>query len=616
MGTEMRSICGWHNAGEPENIDFKLDCLRNAIKSCAREAGINTYSAKNSTFAIAEDKNVYEFSGENHQIILYGREGKNNNKSSKLEVINLLRNILNKYLAEGIVALKELQDAFTVVVIDNLSGDVLIAVDRMGVHSISYVVTEDGILYASSQSMYRYFPNCRLEINNQSIYNYLYFHVIPGPETIFTNVNKIEPGGYLILRKNNIETGLYWEIEYKVNKEKSVNECKEELFYLFENCLKSYAEGDRLGAFLSGGIDSSTVVGFLSRVTNEPVKTFTIGFQEEGYDESYYADIAVKRYKTKHHTYYVTPDDVLNAIPKIADAYDQPFGNSSAVPAYYCARMAKENGVETLLAGDGGDELFGGNERYAKQYIFSLYDNIPEVIKNILIDPLLKPVSANSKIFPLRKAKRYVEQANIPMPRRLESYNLLESFGVKNVFEDEFLSCIDIDQPQKMQNNYYDNAIADGLLNKMLALDLKYAIADNDLPKVTQMCATAGVHVVFPFLNYNIIDFSTRLPAAYKVKRTKLRYFFKEALKGFLPDEIITKPKHGFGQPFGVWINQHPNLKELVYDSLNNLKKRNIVRSDFIDRLLNEYLALHPHYYGNMVWVTLMLEQWYQKHVE
>lgn len=613
----MSSICGWHKGlTNIENSSHIHDCLSKAIRTDINGAEVKIFGVSCSAVAVAQGKNIYEYSDKKYDVVFYGQEGKSNTFNVKVEFTNLLKKFVERFQKEGVGALRELNGAFTVVLLDKLSGETLVAVDKMGVHSISYMSTNAGILYAPSNSMFKAFPDSGLAINSQAIYNYMYFHVVPGPETIHSNVKKINPGGYLHIRNNQPVTGLYWEIEYGEDNTKNFKEYKKELFSLFENCFNDYAGGNNVGAFLSGGIDSSTVVGFLSKAIKEPVKTFTIGFKEDGYDESEYANIAVNRFKSQHHTHYVTPDDVVTAIPIIAAAYDQPFGNSSAVPAYYCAKMAKNEGVETLLAGDGGDEVFGGNERYAKQYIFSLYDKIPFIIKKSLIEPLLKPISIDSKIFPLRKAKSYVEQANIPMPGRLETYNLLESFGVNNVFEQEFLSEVDTEHPYKMQSSFYDNTKADGLLNRMLALDLKYTITDNDLPKVTQMCKAAGIDVAFPFLNDSIVEFSTKLPANYKVNRTKLRYFIKEALSGFLPEEIIKKPKHGFGQPFGVWISEHSELKDLVFDSLNSLKKRNIVKSEFIDNLLGKYLSIHPHYYGNMVWVTMMLEQWYQHHKE
>jgi asparagine synthase (glutamine-hydrolysing) len=613
----MRSICGWHKGFANNNNNSHIaDFLKDAIQSDNDQAEVKIYGSDWSCVALANDRNIYKYSDKNYDVILHGLEGKKIEQSGDSGSATILETFVARYRKDNVDALKILKGAFTLVLIDKITGETLVAVDRMGVHSISYTTTDDGVLYASSNSMYRSFPNSRLELNNQAIYNYLYFHVIPGPETIYKNVKKINPGGYLRVCGDKADTGYYWQIEYNEDKTKNFNQHKDELFGLLEKSLNEYVSEDNVGAFLSGGIDSSTVVGFFSKTKKEPVKTFTIGFEEKGYDESNYAAIAVERYQSNHHTYFVTPDDVLNAIPKIAEKYDQPFGNSSAVPAYYCAKMAKENGVTTLLAGDGGDELFGGNERYAKQYIFSLYDNIPSIFKNTLFEPLLKPVSVDSSIFPLRKLKRYVEQANIPMPQRLETYNLLESFGVENVLEDDFLAEVSTEYPHEMQRTFYNNTKADGLLNRMLALDLKYAIADNDLPKVTQMCNAAGVDVSFPFLNDNIVEFSTKLPANYKVRRTKLRYFFKKALDGFLPEEIIKKPKHGFGQPFGIWINEHSALKEFVFDSLNSLKQRKIVKSDFIDNLLGKYLSVHPHYYGNMVWVLLMLEQWYQQHID
>ncbi|MDO9189526.1 MAG: asparagine synthase C-terminal domain-containing protein, partial [Sulfurimicrobium sp.] len=338
-----------------------------------------------------------------------------------------------------------------------------------------------------------------------------------------------------------------------------------------------------------------------------------IGFEADGYDEMEYARIAARRFSTQHHEYYVTPDDVVAAIPQIAAIFDQPFGNASAVPAFYCSRMAKADGLSRILGGDGGDELFGGNERYAKQTIFSLYERLPAVLRRSILEPAIFNMPGGRKIPLVRKARSYIEQASVPMPARLETYNLLERYGHEQVFTREFLATTDVGQPLSLLNETYRQAHAQSLINHMLALDLKFTLADNDLPKVVKACELAGMEVAFPFLNDEMVAFSARLAPELKLKGTKLRYFFKEALRGTLPDEIITKQKHGFGLPFGVWLQTHKPLQALAADSLSDLKSRRIIRVDFIDKLLGQHLDEHAGYHGTMVWVLMMLEQWFKQ---
>jgi len=325
-----------------------------------------------------------------------------------------------------------------------------------------------------------------------------------------------------------------------------------------------------------------------------------------------FARIAAKRFGTEHHEYYVTPDDLVRSIPSVAAHYDQPFGNSSALPAYYCAQMARQDGVTKLLAGDGGDELFGGNTRYAKQRVFGFYDSVPQLLRKFLLEPLLERTPLGT--LPLvRKGRSYVEQAKVPLPDRMQMYNLLLRLGPEQVFTPDFLAQVDQADPLRQQRAVWQQVPGDAsALNCMLAYDWRYTLAEADLPKVCGSTQLAGMAVGFPFLDQRLVDLSLRLPTEYKLKGLKLRWFFKGALRGFLPDEILAKKKQGFGLPFGVWTNRHDGLKRFATDSLHSLAGRGIVQPGFISTLLKDHLPAHPGYYGEMVWILMMLEQWLQ----
>jgi asparagine synthase (glutamine-hydrolysing) len=323
----------------------------------------------------------------------------------------------------------------------------------------------------------------------------------------------------------------------------------------------------------------------------------------------HYARIAAQRFGTEHHEYYVTPEDLVRGIPEMAAHFDQPFGFNSVLPAYYCALMARADGVTKLLGGDGGDELFGGNSRYAKQRIFGWYDGVPAPLRRGLLEPVLErtPIGA----LPLaRKGRSSVEQAKVPLPDRLEMYNALLRLGAANVFTAPFLARVDEGEPLRAQREVWQQAQGAGPLNRQLAFDWRYTLAEADLPKVRAATALAGVAVGYPFLEQAVVDFSLALPAEYKLKGLKLRWFFKEALRGFLPDEIITKKKQGFGLPFGVWVLKHAALRTFTADALGSLGARGIVQPAFARRIVDELLPQHPGYYGEMLWTLLMLEQW------
>ena len=236
----------------------------------------------------------------------------------------------------------------------------------------------------------------------------------------------------------------------------------------------------------------------LSQLGDAPARTYSIGFDAPGYDEMEYARLVARHFKTDHHEYYVTPDDVVAGAPLMAAHFDQPFANASAVPAYYCARMAKEDGVVRLLAGDGGDELFGGNYRYAKHLMFARYEHMPAALRRLGVEPVLLHTPIGG-IGPLRKLASYVRQARMPMPERMESYNLLDRLGAGRVLTDAALARIDTGMPLQLLRETYHGARADHMLNRMLAVDMRFTLADSDLPKVTGACALAGIEVDFPF---------------------------------------------------------------------------------------------------------------------
>jgi asparagine synthase (glutamine-hydrolysing) len=515
------------------------------------------------------------------------------------------------YARKGTGVLTALSGAFALAILHDRSGEAVLAIDRMGTHPLCYGVVSGTLVFGSTLDAISAFPGSPAEIDRQALYDYVYFHMVPGPRTIHAGRHRLLPGSLLSWRNGELETRPYWEMRYVEDEKRPMPELKKDFLAVLREGVRGAAQSGTVGTFLSGGTDSSTVAGMLGEVTGKPARTYSIGFEAQGYDEMSYARLAARHFGTRHHEYYVTPADVVSAVPRIAEVHDQPFGNSSAVPTYLCAKLAKEDGVDVLLGGDGGDELFGGNERYAKQYLYSLYSDLPRALRKGLIEPVafLAP-----EFGMVGKVQRYIRNASLPMPGRYDNYNLLERFGAVNVFAPEFLETVDTQQPRAMLDQAYHGARARSLINRMLALDLRITLADNDLPKVSRACELAGLEVRYPLLDDAVVAFSSALPPRLKLRGTRLRYFFKEALRGFLPDEIISKTKHGFGLPFGPWLQAHRPLRQLALDSLADLKKRGIVRPEFMDELISTHVESHARYYGTMVWVLMMLEHWLKQH--
>jgi asparagine synthase (glutamine-hydrolysing) len=490
------------------------------------------------------------------------------------------------------------------------AGRTFLAVDRFAIRTLCWRVIDDRLHFAErADDLAALAP--RAEIDPQAVFDYLYFHVIPSPRTIFEGVHRLPPAHYALFEGGKLTVEPYWVPRFEEPRGASFDVLAKEFRQRVRDAVAAQLDGSKPACFLSGGTDSSTVAGMIGEVAGRPAATYSIGFEAQGYDEMAFARIAAKRFGTEHHEYYVTPDDLVKSIPAVAAHYDQPFGNSSALPAFYCAQMARQDGVTKLLAGDGGDELFGGNARYAKQRIFGWYDAVPAALRGGLLEPLLERTPLGG--LPLaRKGRSYVEQAKVPLPDRMQQYNLLLRLGITEVFTPDFLAQVDTADPLRQQREVWQQVQGASALNRMLAYDWRYTLAEADLPKVCGTTALAGVSVGFPFLDDALLDFSLRLPSEYKLKGLKLRWFFKEALRGFLPDEILTKKKQGFGLPFGVWANRHKGLKRFATDSLQALAGRGIVRPDFIGKLITELLQAHPGYYGEMVWILMMLEQWLQ----
>jgi asparagine synthase (glutamine-hydrolysing) len=507
---------------------------------------------------------------------------------------------------------EQLRGRFAIVHIDLTRGVVTLATDRFGVFPLCCSIEGSRIAFSDRADSVPY--QSPRQIDPQAIFNYVYFHVIPAPRTIFRGVQRLEPATRLRFDPTGLHSQSTWQPAFIAQPDFNVKVEGERFRLLLRQAVERELTTPRIGAFLSGGTDSSTVVGMLSLVTGEPVQSFSIGFEASGYDEMSYARLAARHFKAELHEHYITPAELVHSIPMVAAHYDQPFGNSSALPAYYCAHLARERAVEKLLAGDGGDELFGGNTRYVRQKTFDAYDAVPPIIRQRLIEPLLLQSSAARSVPGLRKMARYVEQARLPMPQRMESYNLLERFGASTVFTSTFLDNVSISEPRDLQRQLYQRSSADSIIDRMLAYDWRFTLADSDLPKVRFTSQLAGEAVGFPFLDDDLVTFSLGLPASMKVRHFALRHFFKVALRDFLPLETIRKKKHGFGLPFGPWLLTDQALFRFATAALEQLTERGFIRRELMHDLLSTRLNEHSGFYGEMVWILMMLEHWLRRH--
>ncbi len=521
--------------------------------------------------------------------------------------------ILEAYRQRGPALLDDLSGGFAFVAHDAPGGNTLIAGDRIGIHTLCYAELNDGVVVGRYADEVAAALPAGSRLSLQALYDYMYFHVIPSPTTVFEGVRRLEAAHYAEFRAGRLDVRRYWSPTYDSSGGSSTAQKSERFRALLSDAVTREARGGAVGAFLSGGTDSSSVVGWLAKANGSATRAWSIGFDAAGYDEMSYARIAAKHFGVEHHEYYVTPADIVAGVPKLAEHYDQPFGNSSALPAYFCAARAHATGVNRMLAGDGGDELFGGNTRYAKQAVFEAYGRVPTALRHGLLDPLLSAPLARA-IPVVKKAASYVAQANVPLPARQRTYNLLARLGTARMLSPAFLRAVDESAPARDEASVFARCDDASVLNRQLAFDLKYTLEDADLPKVVHTCELAGCDVRFPMLDDALVDFANHLPPTDKLRGMRLRPFFKEASRGFLPDAILTKSKHGFGLPFGAWVLRDTALQTFARDSVTSLIGRGLVRQQFVDELFARELPAHPGFYGEAVWILMLLAQWIDRH--
>lgn len=520
----------------------------------------------------------------------------------------------------GVDFVEKLHGAFSLVLWDRQQRQLLAAVDGFGIHRLVYHQDQQGVTVASRITSLSGAIDAKLEINPRSIANVLNFTSNLAPETIFRKVERLVPGTMLVASDREVRIRKFWDMRYGAESESNEAHLSREMESVVERSVADHCKNDEfssLGAFLSGGTDSSTVVGMMSRLNKGSVKAFSIGFEEQPFNELDYAKLAAKKFQAKHYTHIVGPSDCYEALPRMIQYFDEPFGNSSAIPTYFCARLAAQHGVKAILAGDGGDELFGGNERYATDKIFEVYGRVPRVLRKRLIEPGLAMLPIQGGI-PAR-ARGYIRRANLsPMDRYL-SYQFLKTHAAAEVFEDDFLEALGTYSITDIPAEHYSKAPAQDHLDRLLYVDMKVTLADNDLPKVTCMCELAGIKARFPFLHRPVAEFSGRVPSRLKVKGLKKRYLFKRAFRNLLPPEIIRKKKHGFGIPVATWMKSDPRMRELSRDVLLSARshERGYFRRRFIEDLFEKNDRDNTStYYGDMLWTFLTVELWHRNAVD
>jgi len=533
---------------------------------------------------------------------------------SEISVAQLL---VRLYLQKGPDFLRLLHGGFSLALWDDKEKRLILAIDPMGIRSLYWRREGERFLFASRIGAIRAAQQRSPQANPTAILQFLLFSAVPAPMTSDQGTEKLRPGTSITISSQGFVENQYWDFEYPEIPNRSVANWSRELRDAVRGAVHRHldrCEQPVSGCYLSGGTDSSSVVAFASE-KHQPAQSFSIAFEEAGYSEIEFARTTAAAFHTSHHEKFLTPHDAAGAIERIVAYYDEPLANSSAVGSYYCAQLARDHGVTTLLAGDGGDELFAGNERYAKDKQFALYYSLPSWVRHGLIEPIANLMPFNDGKLSL--PRKYIRRAKMPNPQRILSYGFFLSHPGDEIFDDNFLHVVGRDNWLLIPEQHFARAKASSELNRILYLDMKMTLADNDLRKVSGTAELAGVNVRYPFLETQLADLVGRIPSTLKLKGFEKRYIFKEAMKDILPSKILHKKKHGFGVPLSQWLLRDPRMNELMQDVMHDsrTRQRGYFRPVFFERLAKLH-SQQPNFYGEIVWYLLALELWHRKHLE
>lgn len=520
--------------------------------------------------------------------------------------------IIHLYEDYGEKCVGLLRGMFAFAIWDGRKKLLLLARDRLGKKPLIYSYSNSRMCFASEFLALLDSGLLNKEINPEAVDYYLTFGYIPAPLTIYKNIFKLEPAHTLILQNNNLTIKKYWGLDYSHKIKISEQDACEETLRLLRDAVKIrlYSEVP-LGAFLSGGIDSSAVVSLMSELSANKVKTFSVGFQEEDYSELAYARKIAQRFGTDHHEFVVKPK-ALEILPLLVQRYGEPYADSSCIPTYYVSWQTRQY-VTVALNGDGGDECFAGYERYQAMLAAEM---IPQPLKAVLLGvSRMLPDSANPRDG-LRRIKRFIEGMRLPFEKRYVRWI--------SIFNEELKARLYTDEYAHIASKAKTNGLLDyflkGLrnvdpLDRLLNADVHSYLPNDLLVKVDIASMANSLEARSPFLDHKLMEFAAKLPVEYKMKGFVKKYILKKAIKNMIPKENIQRKKMGFGMPVGEWLRT--DLRVFLEETLSS--KASLGRGYFKPQAVKTMLGQHilrKKDYSFQLWALLMLELWHKRFID
>ncbi|MEP6908208.1 MAG: asparagine synthase C-terminal domain-containing protein, partial [Pseudoxanthomonas sp.] len=430
-------------------------------------------------------------------------------------------------------------------------------------------------------------------------------------------IHRVEPGTRLTIDASGTTSTRYYLPEYpsdlQGSDEKLAGDLRERIITTVQD-FRPHADSG-WGCFLSGGTDSSSIVSILARQGGAQVQSCSIGFREAGYDELDFARLAGEACGAKPHLAQVDHERALDLLDSVIQAYDQPFGNASAVPTLACAELGQAEGFSVMLGGDGGDEIFGGNQRYSKDKVMESFYRMPSPLKAAARAIGNAVGGGNNHL--LNRIKNFTLRSSLPNPDRFYTDDSFASDYYEQLLTPEFRQHVSKDSSLELMRELYEEGSRTDQLHQIMRLDLLMAIAQNDLVKVHRACKHHGVSARFPFLDPALVEYCGQLAATHKVRGLKKRYLFKQAMADILPQEILRKRKQGFGLPIAIWMKDDPALQARVREVLldDRTRQRGWVNPDFIAQLVDLHMA-GGWDHSTAIWQLLVLELWMRSYMD
>ncbi len=505
--------------------------------------------------------------------------------------------IVHAYDQFGADCPNHLRGMFAFAIWDERSKELFIARDRVG---------KKPLLYAKVNGQFIF----------EALNHYLSFMCVPAPLTAYQAIRKLEPGHSLRYRKGEINIERYWQPDFSKKLDISEQEAGQRTIEILRDAVKVRLMSEvPLGAFLSGGIDSSAVVALMAEESSTPVKTFSIGFEEQDFSELHHARRVAEHVGADHHEFIVRPD-ALEVLPILVEHYGEPYADSSAIPTYYVARETRKH-VTVALNGDGGDESFAGYERYAAMRLAERYHRIPAVLRESVVRQAIELMpSSETKRSRIRDVKRFVQAASLPkVERYLRWVSVFDGQAKQDLFTENFRRQTQGDSAASMLEPWFARANGSGIVDAALLADIMTYLPNDLLVKVDIATMANSLEARSPFLDHQVIEFAASLPEKYKLRGLTTKYLLKQMLRKLLPAENLDRRKMGFGVPISHWFRGklQPFLRETLLAEAS--LKRGLFRPEAVARMV-ELHTRGERDYSPQLWTLLMLELWFQRFID